>query len=110
MRRNLIVAAIAAAASVLALAGPAMAHGDHDARPLARDLPAGPYRVSLWQVYPDAGSSMTPNLIVMLDGGTLPAADLEVAVTVNDEPMAVRPSTTTRNGWETTDEAVAHAH
>ncbi len=88
-----------AATSMLALAAPVLAHGDHDARPLARDLAAGPYVVSLWQVYPDAGAAMTPHLIVMLDG----AAPADVSVTVDSTPMEVRPSSTTANAWETVD-------
>ena len=84
---------------MLALAGPVSAHGDHDARPLARQVPAGPYSVSLWQVYPDAGDAMTPHLIVMVDGGT--TAPAEILVSVNAMPAHVMPSTTTRNGWET---------
>ena len=89
---------------MLALAAPAWAHGDHDARPLARDLAAGPYVVSLWQVYPDAGTAMTPHLIVLFDGGAgaLPSP-AGVDVTVNSRPMVVRPSATTANGWETTE-------
>jgi hypothetical protein len=101
MGRRLILGALAAAASVLVMATPVLAHGDHDARPLARDLKAGPHTISLWQVYPDAGTAMTPHLIVMFDGAAsaLPAAD--VAVTVNARPMEVRLSTTTANGLET---------
>ena len=79
MRRPLLVGALAAVASVLALAAPALAHGDHDARPLARDLAAGPYVVSLWQVYPDAGAAMTPHLIVMFDGGAAAPTVADVA-------------------------------
>ncbi len=60
--------AFVAAIWTLALATPVLAHGDHDARPLARNLEAGPYSVSLWQVYPDFGAAMTPHLIVMFDG------------------------------------------
>ena len=88
---------------MVALASPVWAHGDHDARPIARYLPAGPYVISLWQVYPDAGAAMTPHLIVMFDGevAALPAPG--VKVTVNSTPMDVRPSITTSNGWETTD-------
>ncbi len=102
MRRSLVVGAFAAAISTVALATPAFAHGDSDARPLARDLKAGPYVISLWQVYPDAGSAMTPHLIVMFDGAAaaLPAANVSVAV--NSTPIEVRPSTTTANGLETT--------
>ena len=87
----------------LALATPVLAHGDHDARPLARGLEAGPHRISLWQVYPDAGKGLIPHVIVMFDGeaGTPPAQD--VAVTVNSRSMAVVPSTTTANGLETTE-------
>jgi len=103
MKRRLFVGAIAAATSVLALAAPALAHGDHDARPLARDLVAGPYRISLWQVYPDIGTAMTPHLIVVFDGGPAAAPETEVSVAVNSTPMDARPSTTTSNGWETTE-------
>jgi len=100
MRRRLFFAAFVAAAWSMVLAAPASAHGDHDARPLARQLEAGPYRISLWQVYPDMGTAMTPHLIVMFDGESVrPAADVTVAV--NTTPMAVHPSTTTSNGWET---------
>ena len=80
-----------------------LAHGDHDARPLARHLEAGPYIISLWQVYPDAGAAMTPHLIVMFDGGAAAPPATDVIVTVNSKPMEVRPSITTSNGWETTE-------
>jgi hypothetical protein len=100
MDRRLIVAPFAAATATMVLASVALAHGDHDARPLARQLDAGPYSISLWQVYPDAGDAMTPHLIVMFDGvASRPAAD--VSVTVNEKSMHVRPSTTTATGWET---------
>jgi hypothetical protein len=96
----LFVGGILAVSATVALATPALAHGDHDARPLARHLEAGPYIISLWQVYPDVGDAMTPHLIVMFDGGPAPAAS--VIVTVNSRPMEIRPSITTSNGWETT--------
>ena len=89
------------AALLAVLAAPVSAHGDHDARPLARQLDAGPFTLSLWQVYPDAGDAMTPHLIVMFDGGTAPAEG-GVSVDVNAAPVAVQPSTTTSNAWETT--------
>jgi hypothetical protein len=96
------VAALAAAISTLALVAPALAHGDHDARPLARGLEAGPYRISLWQVYPDFGAAMTPHLIVMFDGEGRAPSGVEVKVAVDATPMVVQPSTTTTNGLETT--------
>jgi hypothetical protein len=95
-----LVGGFAAAAWTVALVTPALAHGDHDARPLARHLEAGPYIVSLWQVYPDAGAAMTPHLIVMFDDRVAPTA-ADVIVAVNATPMEVRHSTTTSNGWET---------
>ena len=97
-----LVGVFAAVIATLALAAPASAHGDHDARPLARQVAAGPYSVSLWQVYPDAGSAMTPHLIVMLDGSAATAVP-RIAVAVNSISTEVHPSTTTSNGWETTD-------
>ncbi len=97
------MAAFLAAASMVALAAPVLGHGDHDARPLARQLEAGPYIVSLWQVYPDAGDAMTPHLIVMFDGAAAAPPAADVTVVVNSKPMAVRPSTTTSNGLETTE-------
>ena len=103
MKRRLIAAAFLAATSMVALAAPALAHGDHDARPLARQLEAGPYIVSLWQVYPDAGDAMTPHMIVMFDGAAAAPPAADVIVVVNSKPMAVRPSTTTSNGVETTE-------
>jgi hypothetical protein len=99
MTRRLLAGAFAAVLSSLALAAPVLAHGDHDARPLARGVAAGPYSISLWQVYPDVGTAMTPHLIVMFEGGT--SAPSEIVVTVNGSPMMVHPSTTTANGWET---------
>ena len=94
---------IVAAAWTVAMASPALAHGDHDARPLARDLEVGPYVVSLWQVFPDAGGAMTPHLIVMVDGGAAAPTVAEVVVDVDSSPMAVTPSTTTASAWETTE-------
>ena len=94
--------AATATAAMAALAGPVAAHGDHDARPLARHLEAGPYIISLWQVYPDVGDAMTPHLIVMFDGGAAVPAGADVTVAMNALPMEVLPSTTTANGWETT--------
>lgn len=92
--------AIAAAAWTMALAAPASAHGDHDARPLARELPAGPHVISLWQVYPDVGAGIYPHLIVLFDGvASRPTAAVDV--TVGSTQMVVHPSTTTANGWET---------
>jgi hypothetical protein len=103
MKRRLILGAFLAAASVMAVATPVWAHGDHDARPLARDLEAGPFRVSLWQVYPDVGAAMTPHLIVLFDEGAAPPATTDVRVETNSTAMEVLPSTTTANGWETTE-------
>jgi hypothetical protein len=103
MHARRLLGAFAAALLTLGLATPVLAHGDHDARPLARDLEAGPHRISLWQVYPDASTAMTPHVIVMFDGeaSTPPAGD--VAVAVNSIPMTLQPSTTTANGLETTE-------
>ena len=103
MKRSLVPGAFLAAASVMALATPVSAHGDHDARPLARDLAAGPYRISLWQVYPDVGAAMTPHLIVVFDGGVALPATIDIRVETNSTAMEVLPSTTTGNGWETTE-------
>ncbi len=100
MKRRGFGGLFAAATFMLALATPAAAHGDHDARPLARHLEAGPYIISLWQVYPDAGDAMTPHLIVMFDGRAA-SPTVDVIVAVNSTPMEVRPSLTTSNGWET---------
>jgi hypothetical protein len=103
MRRNLIRAVFAAMAATLAVAGPAMAHGDHDARALVRGVPAGPYTVSLWQVYREVDATITPHLIVMLDGATTPDPVTAVTVAADGTPLVVGPSTTTSNGWETTE-------
>jgi len=101
--KRLLAGLLAAATAMLLLATPALAHGDHDARPLARDLAAGPNTISLWQVYPDVGAAVTPHLIVMFDAGTTAPASAIVTVDVNSTSMDVRPSTTTPNGWETTE-------
>jgi hypothetical protein len=101
MIRRFLVAAVVATAWTVMFAAPALAHGDHDARPLARGVAAGPYAISLWQVYPDSGSAMSPLLIVMFDGLAAPPAGVTVRVTVNGTPSEVHPSTTTANGFET---------
>ena len=93
-------AALAVACST-ALAAPAVAHGDHDARPLVRGAAAGPFAISLWQVYPDSGSAMTPHLIVMFDGLAAAPAAVSVRVAVNGAISEARPSSTTTNGFET---------
>lgn len=103
MKRRSLVGAFAAVAWLAVLVSPVLAHGDHDARPLARHLEAGPYIVSLWQVYPDAGDAMTPHLIVMFDGGPAVSTVADIAVEVDSRTMEVRPSATTSNGWETTE-------
>ena len=103
MHARLLRGAAAATFLTLALSTPVLAHGDHDARPLARDLEAGPHRISLWQVYPDAGVAMTPHVIVMFDGEATTPPVGDVTVAVNSTPMEVRPSTTTNNGLETTE-------
>jgi hypothetical protein len=101
MRGRLIRGVFVAAVWTVALATPALAHGDHDARPIARNLEAGPYHISLWQVYPDVGSATTPHLIVMFDGVAAYPTGAVVTAAVNSTPTEVRPSTTSRNGWET---------
>jgi len=102
MGRGRLPKAFVAATALLALAaGPVLAHGDHDARPLARGLAAGPYVVSLWQVYPDAGAAMTPHLIVMVDEAAAAGPATSVTVAVDGTPSEVRPSTTTADAWET---------
>ena len=50
-----------------------------------------------------SAQSMTPHLIVMFDGGAAASSAADVIVAVNATPMEVRPSTTTSNGWETTE-------
>ncbi len=86
---------------IMCVAAPALAHGDHDARPLLRNAEAGPYGVSLWQVYPDVGSSVVPHLIVVLDGTPSDGATV-VSVTVGETSVEVVPSMTTERAWETT--------
>lgn len=101
MLRRRLAGILAGAGIALAVAVPAFAHGDHDARALARSLEAGPYRISLWQVWPDAGSAMEPVVIVLFDGLASVPAGIEVEVQVNGVPVTAGPSTTTPNGWET---------
>jgi hypothetical protein len=101
MKRGLLTGTLAAIAALLAFAAPVTAHGDHDARPLARNLEAGPHRISLWQVYPDIGDAMMPHLIVMFEDGTAAAKAANVSVTVNGTPAEVHRSASSSNGWET---------
>jgi len=86
--------------AAMSLGLPAMAHGDHDARPLLRHAEVGPYTVSLWQVYPDVGSAIIPHLIVMFDEG-IPDEGTVVSVRVGSENVHVMPSLTTTGAWET---------
>lgn len=102
MHRRLLASLFAAVAALVVLVTPVLAHGDHDARPLARDVEAGPYRLSMWQVYPDFGAAMTPHMIVMFEPGSPVPAGGTVTVTVDGTAMEVVPSTTTANAWETT--------
>ncbi|HET9203234.1 MAG TPA: hypothetical protein VFP67_08855 [Acidimicrobiia bacterium] len=88
-------------ALVLLVPLPAWAHGDHDARPLLRHADLGPYTVSLWQVYPDAGSAMMPMLVVMFDEGTLGEGST-LSVRVGGDEVGLAPSLTTAGAWETT--------
>lgn len=105
MHARVLVGGFAAVVSLLALASPVLAHGDHDARPIARDIPAGPYTISLWQVYADASVSMTPHVIVMVADTT--AAPLRaVQVAINGSEQMVHPSATTARAWETMDGVV----
>jgi hypothetical protein len=86
---------------VLLVPLPASAHGDHDARALVKGADLGPYTVSLWQVYPDAGSAMLPLVVVMFDEGVM-GPDATIGVEVNGEQVGVGPSLTTSGAWETT--------
>jgi hypothetical protein len=103
MGRRLVLGVPAMLLLGLALATPVLAHGDHDARPIARGLRAGPYSISIWQVYPDGGMTMAQHLIVMFDGLPATPAAARVDLVVNGERQEVFPSTTTRNGLETSE-------
>ena len=96
----MLAGGLLAAAWSVAIAAPVLAHGDHDARPLVRETPAGPYAVSVWQVYPDAGTATTPHLIVMFDGLAAAPAGADVRVAINGTDVLMHRSTTTENGWE----------
>ena len=86
--------------AAMSLALPAMAHGDHDARPLLRRAEVGPYTVSVWQVYPDVGSAIIPHLIVTFDDG-MPDEGAVVSVQVDSENVHMMRSVTTTGAWET---------
>ena len=103
VNRRLLARTALAVLWLLMAARPVSAHGDHDARPLARNLAAGPFTISLWQVYPDASTAMIPHLIVLFDGLAAAPPGAVVHVAVNGRSMAVLPSTTTANGFETTE-------
>lgn len=97
---RLAVASTTVVTLTVLMALPALAHGDHDARPLVRGAAAGPYDVSLWQVYPDVGSAMTPHLIVVLDEAPS-STDPEISVLIGEDVVDVVPSMTTPGAWET---------
>src|SRR4029079_13998902 len=49
------------------------------------------------------GVAMKPHLIVMFDDRASAPPEAVVTAAVNSVPMAIGPSTTTANGWETMD-------
>jgi hypothetical protein len=83
---------------MVVLAAPVLGHGEADARAVVRGVAAGPHRVSIWQVDGDATSAVPPHLIVMFDGD---APRTGVTLAVNGAPVELQFSTTTANGWET---------
>jgi hypothetical protein len=95
------IAVVSAVLSVMALSSPVLAHGGDDAQAVARNLPAGPYNISLWQVDAPSGATYAPHVIVMFDGGA-PAPMSGVVVYANGSAMDTYRSTTTPNSWETT--------
>lgn len=70
------------------LASPVSAHGENDARPIARDLAVGPYVVSLWQVIGDHGSGMSAHVIVDFQTDA-PGEDDSVLLAVDGSAHAV---------------------
>ena len=102
MKRRLLLGLVTAVAATVVVATPASAHGGHDARPLALRVQAGPYVISLWQVYPDTDDTAGPRLIVLFDGRVAAPPEAVVVVGVNSTPAEIGPSLTTSNGWETT--------
>ena len=97
--RALAISTVAAVV-VVALALPAVAHGENDARPLLRESPVGPYTVSLWQVIGDHGNALPAHLIVTFTG-TQPQQSTTIWVEKGSTKLEAVPSTTTEDAWET---------
>ena len=83
---------------------PASAHGENDARSIARDVPVGPYTASVWQVIGDHGTTSSAHVVV--DFGTeTPSAQDSVVVAVGAPETSLLPATpslTSDGVWQTT--------
>ncbi len=69
---------VALAATWVLLPVPALAHGENDARPIARNEAVGPYRITLWQVIGDHGSDLSAHVVV--DFGDVEPAEGETVL------------------------------
>jgi hypothetical protein len=60
---------------------PASAHGENDARAIAKDVTVGPYEISVWQVIGDHDSAVSSHVVVDFGTtGVAPGETLLVAV------------------------------
>ena len=87
---------------------PATAHGENDARPIARDVAVGPYSASVWQVIGDHGATSSAHVVVYF-GDDMPGSRDSVIVTVdvpNPANLPASPRSPSDGMWQT-DGAVA---
>ncbi len=84
------------------MVAPAAAHGENDARSIARDAQLGPYAFTLWQVIGDHGAQRSAHVVVDF-GDHAPAKGTSLIVAVDS---AATPLVATRSGdvpgmWQT---------
>lgn len=96
------------AATWVLLPVPALAHGENDARPIAKNEAVGPYRITLWQVIGDHGSALSAHVVVDF-GDVEPAQGEAVLVAVEADESAESAALTASRSeavggmWQTAD-------
>ncbi len=86
---------------MVVLSSPAWAHGENDARPIARDVQTGPYVATLWQVIGDHGSSLSSHLVVSFGEHSPTAGDVVVIEVGGAAGGTLEASPTSATQWST---------
>lgn len=85
---------------------PASAHGENDARAIARDVAIGPYTASVWQVIGDHGTTSSAHVVVDFDAETPISTDSIVVAIVapTQDTLAASPRSASDGTWQTSGE------